>query len=131
MSLVSKRFVIETNIFPPDFTPSHEGNAILKLISLSSYSYLTIELGFETIKEICHPPIKRKNSSKPKSPLLSMTSLAEFPRLRKLSRCFYSPVSCTKHFRTSLQAAGTEEKRSDGDILIPSFLKTLAILHDF
>jgi hypothetical protein len=72
--LVSQTFVIETRIFPPDFIPTHEGNVILKLISLSSYSYLTIELSFETILEIwqvliCLPTDKnrRRDSSKPRS----------------------------------------------------------------
>jgi hypothetical protein len=33
--------------------------------------------------------------------------------------------------RPALQTAGTEEKRADGHFLSPSFLKTLAMLHDF
>jgi len=40
----------------------HGRNIFLKLISLSSYSYLTIELSFETIGLIWQIPSKRKDS---------------------------------------------------------------------
>jgi hypothetical protein len=46
---VSKRVVIETDKFPPSLSSAYTENSILKLISLSSYSYLTFIMSFETI----------------------------------------------------------------------------------
>jgi hypothetical protein len=59
--IVSKNGVIETPVLASSEIPRESRSTILKLISLSSYSYLAFKMSFETIKELCQRLSKRKN----------------------------------------------------------------------
>jgi hypothetical protein len=66
------------------------------LIFLSSFYSLTLLMSFVTIKKLWQWTNNRNDSSKRKSLLPSMMNEAEFPRQKKLIRCFYWHEWCIK-----------------------------------
>src|SRR5436305_4833600 len=57
-------------------------------ISLSSYSYLTFELSFETIKKICHCRNKRKKLLKAKIAVALHDELGRVPKKEEIEQVF-------------------------------------------